>query len=50
MEEFQIPIMKPTTHNCKEYGWSAVKMDSDLKLTSPAPQVEASSTKYWGVF
>ena len=32
-----MPIIKPMTYNCKECGWSAVKMEGDLKLTRPGP-------------
>jgi len=27
--------MKPMTYNCKKCGWSAVKMQGDVLLTSP---------------
>ncbi len=30
-----MPIIKPMTYNCKECGWSAVKMDGDVLLISP---------------
>ena len=34
-----MPILKPMNYSCKECGWSAVKMEGDLKLTSPGPRI-----------
>jgi len=34
-----MPILKPMKYSCKECGWSAVKMEGDLKFTSPGPRI-----------
>ena len=34
-----MPILNPMNYSCKECGWSAVKMEGDLKLTSPGPRI-----------
>jgi len=30
-----MPIINPMTYNCKKCGWSAVKMEGDVRFTAP---------------